>query len=213
MYNSNAKKGGDFNMFEEEFDGFGFHFEGDSEDGKFCCDSVPEFQMITKFLPVEEVGISFNGKIKVDEMLSVITDKKVKLDSPEVATETYQKVMEMRELTEAERTNVSKVKLVLKKLLEVFFRGQKWRRNLCIFFGFIVGFDIAVENYLGAILMFTYILFYTSPIKFYKELRKIFSKKRQEELSNELEELNVLSGVYSVDDDASIQLYFKLKGN
>ena len=196
-------------MFEEEFGGF--EFEGESEDGKFYCDSVPEFQMLTKFLPLEEVGISFSGEIKIDEKTSVITDKQIKLDNSEVAIKTYQKVMEMRELTEAERTNVSKAKLFLKKLFEVFFRGQKWRRNLCIFYAFIVGFDIAVENYLGAIIMFACILLYTSPIKFYKELRKIFSKKKQKQLSKELDELKVLSDVFSVDDDEGIQLYFKPK--
>ena len=55
-------------MFEEEFGGF--EFEGESEDGKFYCDSVPEFQMLTKFLPLEEVGISFSGEIKIDEKIS-----------------------------------------------------------------------------------------------------------------------------------------------
>lgn len=199
-------------MFEEEFGGFGFEFEGESQDGKFYCDSVPEFQMLTKFLPLEEVGISFSGEIKVDEMTSVITDKQIKLENPEVAAKTYQKVMEMRDLTEAERTNVSKAKLVLKKLFEVFFKGQKWRRNLCIFYAVIVGFDIAVENYLGAILMTTCILLYSSPIKFIKEMKKMFgNKKRKEELSEELSKLNVLGYVDSVPEDEGVQLYFKPK--
>ena len=199
-------------MFEEEFGGFGFEFEGESEDGKFYCDSVPEFQMLTKFLPLEEVGISFSGEIQVDEMTSVITDKQIKLENPEVAAKTYQKVMEMRELTEAERTNVSKAKLVLKKLFEVFFKGQKWRRNLCVFYAVIVGFDIAVENYLGALLMTACILLYTSPIKFIKEMKKIFgNKKRREELSEELSKLNVLGYVDSVPEDEGVQLYFKPK--
>lgn len=199
-------------MFEEEFGGFGFEFEGESQDGKFYCDSVPEFQMLTKFLPLEEVGISFSGEIKVDEMTSVITDKQIKLENPEVAAKTYQKVMEMRDLTEAERTNVSKAKLVLKKLFEVFFKGQKWRRNLCIFYAVIVGFDIAVENYLGAILMTICILLYSSPIKFIKEMKKMFgNKKRKEELSEELSKLNVLGYVDSVPEDEGVQLYFKPK--
>ena len=199
-------------MFEEEFDGFGFEFEGESEDGKFYCDSVPEFQMLTKFLPLEEVGISFSGEIQVDEMTSVITDKQIKLENPEVAAKTYQKVMEMRELTEAERTNVSKAKLVLKKLFEVFFKGQKWRRNLCVFYAVIVGFDIAMENYLGALLMTTCILLYTSPIKFIKEMKKIFgNKKHKEKLSEELSKLNVLGYVDSVPEDEGVQLYFKPK--
>lgn len=199
-------------MFEEEVGGFGFEFEGESEDGKFYCDSVPEFQMLTKFLPLEEVGISFSGEIKVDEKTSVITDKQIKIDNPDAAIKTYQKVMEMRELTEVERTNVSKAKLVLKKLFEVFFKGQKWRRNLCIFYATLVAFDIAVENYFGALLMTACILLYTSPIKFAKELKKIFgNKKRKEELKEELSKLNMLGHYDSVPDDEGVQLYFKPK--
>lgn len=196
-------------MFEE---GFGFGFEGESEDGKFYCDSVPEFQMLTKFLPLEEVGISFSGEIKVDEKTSVITDKQIKLDNPEVATKTYQKVMEMRELTEAERTNVSKAKLVLKKLFEVFFKGQKFRVGLCIFWSLIAALDIAVENYFGAFLMTAFILLYTSPIKFLKEMKKIIgNKQRKKELTEELSKLNVLGYVDSVPEDDGVQLYFKPK--
>lgn len=198
-------------MFEEEFGGFGFEFEGESEDGKFYCDSVPEFQMLTKFLPLEEVGISFSGEIKIDDKTSVITDKQIKLDNPEVAAKTYQKVMEMRDLTEAERTNVNKFKLVLKKLFDVYFKGQKFRRNLCVFWTIILGFDIATKNYFGALMMAACITLYTSPIKFIKEVRKIFSKKKREELSEELSKVNMLGYVNSVPDDEGVQLYFKPK--
>ena len=196
-------------MFEEEFGGFGFEFEGESEDGKFYCDSVTEFQMLTKFLPLDEVGISFNGEIKIDEKTSVITDKQIKLENPEVAVNTYQKVMEMRELTEVERANINKFKLVLKKIFDVYFRGQKFRRNLCVFWTIILGFDIATENYFGALIMAAFITLYTSPIKFIKEVRKIFSKKKREELSEELSKVNMLGYVNSVDDDEGIKLYFR----
>jgi hypothetical protein len=197
-------------MFEEEFGGF--EFEGESEDGKFYCDSVTEFQMLTKFLPLDEVGISFSGEIPIDEKTSVITDKQIKLENPEVAAKTYQKVVEMRELTEAERTNVSKFKLMLKKLFEVFFKGQKFRRNLCVFWAIILGLDIATENYFGALMMTACILLYTSPIKFLKEVKKIFgNKKRKEELREELSKLNVFGYVNSVPEDEGVQLYFKPK--
>ncbi len=191
-------------MFEEEF-------EKTSEDGKFYCDSIPEFQMLTKFIPLEEVGISFSGEIKIDEKTSVITDKQIKLENPEEAAKTYQKVMEMRDLTEAERTNVNKFKLVLKKVFDVYFRGQKFRRNLCIFWMIILGFDIATENYFGALIMAAFITLYTSPIKFIKEMKKIFGKKRKEQLMDELSKMNMLGHVNSVDDDEGVQLYFKPK--
>ena len=98
-------------------------FATECEDGKVYVDSIYEFQMLSKILPMEEVGISFNGEIKIDEKTSVITDKQIKLENPEIAVKTYQKVMEMRELTEVERANISKAKLVLKKLFDVFFKG------------------------------------------------------------------------------------------
>jgi hypothetical protein len=191
-------------MFEEFDD-----YEDECEDGKVYIDSIYEFQMLSKILPMEEVGISFNGEIKIDEKTSVITDKQIKLENPEVAAKTYQKVMEMRELTEVERANVNKFKLVLKKIFDVYFRGQKFRRNLCVFWTIILGFDIATENYFGALIMAAFITLYTSPIKFIKEVRKIFSKKKREELSEELSKVNMLGYVNSVDDDEGIKLYFR----
>ena len=79
-------------MFEEEFGGFGFEFEGESEDGKFYCSSLPEFKMLTKFLPLEETGLSFSGEVIVDDKTSVITDKQVKMQSPDETEKTYLKV-------------------------------------------------------------------------------------------------------------------------
>lgn len=200
-------------MFEEKFDGVEFEFGGASEDGNFYVDSIPEFQMLTKFIPLEEVGISFSGEVKVDDNTSVITDKQVKMGTPEKAVKNYVKVMEMRELTDIERENVSKGKLFLKKLFEVFFRGDKWRRNVTIFWMVILGFDIATENYIGALLMTAFILLYNSPVKFLKEVKKMCtSKKRKEELSEELAKEHLLAYVDSVPDEG-VQLYFRPKGN
>lgn len=195
-------------MFED-FDEFGT--KSKPNDGRIYYDTARDFEVLTKFMPIEEVGISFNGEIKIDETTSVITDKKVTLESPEVALKTYQKVMEMRDLTEAERTNVSKVKLILKKLFEVYFKGQKWRRNLCIFWMIIFGLDIATENYFGALMIAAWITLYTSPIKFIKELYKILGKKKKEKLQEELSEMGLYSYIDSVDDAEDIKLYCKPK--
>mgnify|MGYP003302005075 CR=1 FL=1 len=186
-------------------------FRTECEDGKVYVNSIYEFQMLSKILPMEEVGISFNGEIKIDEKTSVITDKQIKLENPEIAVKTYQKVMEMRELTEVERANISKAKLVLKKLFDVFFKGQKFRRNLTIFWVVLLGFDVAVENYFGALMMTACILLYNSPIKFVKEVRKIYSNKKRKALEEELSNVNMLGYVNSVDDDKGVQLYFKPK--
>ncbi len=198
-------------MFEET-SGFGFEFEGESEDGKFYCDSVPEFQMLTKFLPLEETGLSFSGEVLLDDNTSVITDKQVKMNSPEDSVKTYLKVMEMRDLSEAEIKHISKYKLFFNKLFNVYFRGQKWRRNFCVFWTIIMGLDIASENYFGALLMAACITMYTSPVKFAKEIKKMIgSKKRKEVLMEELSKANVLGYVNSVPDDEGVQLYFKPK--
>lgn len=195
-------------MFEEGVK-VEFQFNGESSDGNFYVDSIPEFEMLTTLLPIEEVGISFSGEVKVGENTSVLVDEKIKLDSPEEATKTYQKVMEMRELTEAERTNVNKYKLVLKKLFDVFFRGQKYRRNLCIFWAIILGIDVAAENYFAALMMAACIAINTSPIKFAKEMKKMFGKKRREELTEELTEMNIMNHVNSVEQDEGVKLYFR----
>ena len=192
-------------MFEE------FEFKGESSDGNFYVDSVFEFDLLTKLLPLEEVGIRFFGDVKVDENVSVLVDEKIKLDSPEEATMTYQKVMEIRELTEAERMNVSKAKLLLKKMFDVYFSGQKWRRNLCIFWAIILGFDVAVENYFAAFMMAVCITLNTSPIKFYKEIKKIYGNKKRDLLADELAEKNILNYVNSVSEDKDVQLYFRPK--
>jgi hypothetical protein len=168
---------------------------------------------MTSVLPIDEVGISFNGEIKIDEKTSVITDKQIKLDNPEEAKKTYLKVMEMRELTEAERLNVSKAKLILKKLFDVFFKGQKFRKNLTIFWLVIVGLDIAAENYFGALTMTTCILLYNSPIKFIKEIKKMYNKKRRLELEKELTDMKMLGHVNLVDEDEGIRLYYKPKSS
>ena len=196
-------------MFEESNEYY-FKQEERNDDNHYT-NSVIEFDLLTKFITLEEVGISFNGEIKIDEMTSVITDKQIKLDSPEEAKKTYLKVMEMRDLTEAERLNVSKAKLFMKKLFDVFFKGQKFRRNLTIFWLVILGFDVAIENYFGVLMMTACILLYNSPIKFIKEIRKMSNKKREEELTEELIEMKMLGYVNSVDNDEGIKLYYKPK--
>lgn len=198
-------------MFEET-SGFGFEFEGESEDGKFYCDSVPEFQMLTKFLPFDEVGISFSGEIEIDDNTSVITDKQVKMDNPEIAAKTYLKVMEMRELSEDEIKHINKFRLFFKKMFEVFFKNEKFRVFITCYWLLFLGFEIATEDYLMSLLYITAIALYNSPIKFAKEIKKMIgSKKRKEVLIEELSKANVLGYVNSVSDDEGVQLYFKPK--
>lgn len=197
-------------MFEEGF--CGFEFEGESEDGKFYCDSVPEFQMLTRFLPLEEVGISFSGEIKVDDNTSVITDKQVKMENSDMAVKTYLKVMEMRDLSEDEIKHINKFRLFFKKLFEVFFRKEKTRVYFTSLWLALLSFEIAMDDYLMALFYVAAIALYNKPIAFAKEIKKMIgSKKRKEILSEELFKANVLGYVNSVPDDEGVQLYFKPK--
>ena len=197
-------KKGDLTMYEE--------FEEFNEEGIIYCGSIPEFEFVSCILPVDEVGLSFNGEVKVDDNTSVITDKQIKVDSPQNAINTYVKVMEMRDLTEIEREKVSKVKFFLKKLFEVFFRNNKWRVYYTIMCSTFIAFDIWSDNFFGVLLMTACIALNTSPVKFAKEIKKVLgNKKRKEELSEELLEMNMLGAINSVDNDGEILLYVKPK--
>lgn len=145
------------------------------QDGNLYFQSVPEFEMLSRVLPVEEVGIHFSGEIPIDDKMSVLTDRKVSFSSVEETVHTYQKVMEVRELTQDEILKMNKWRLFLKKLFEVFFRNKKWRVYYTVFCGTAIAFDIASNNVVGIIIMSLAILLNTSPIQFAKELPKIFA--------------------------------------
>lgn len=201
-------------MFEEEFDGFGFEFEGESEDGKFYCSSLPEFKMLTKFLPIEETGLSFSGEVIVDDKTSVITDKQVKLQSPDETEKTYLKVMEMRDLSEAEIKQISKFKLFFNKLFEVFFKNQKFRVYFTSMWLALLAFEISTDDYLSSLIYIAAIALYNSPVKFAKEIKKMFcSRRKKEELKEELSEKNLMGLINSIPEDDGIQLYFKPKSH
>ncbi len=196
---------------QEDF-GFGFEFEGASEDGNYYVDDVCEFNMLTAMLPIEKVGLSFSGEIEVDENTSVITDRQVEFENPEKTIQTYLKVMEIRDLTEDEIKHVSKFRLFFKKLFDVFFRGQKFRVFFTCFWALLTVFEVSTDDYFMALFYVAAIALYTSPIKFAKEMKKMLgSKKRKEELRDELTDLNIMGLVSSIPDNEGIQLYFKPK--
>ncbi len=193
-------------VFEE------FMFEGESEDGKFYTKDVKEFDFITSKLPIEETGISFSGEVEVGEGVSVITDKQVKMGNPEDSKKTYIKVIEYRELTEAERLHVSKVRLVLKKLFDVFFNKSKVNLYLSLFWGVIATLEVKMDDYFWALIYTSMIIFYNHPIKFAKELKKIVGNKKEvEKLEDELVQNSLLGYANSIPEDEGIQLYFKPK--
>lgn len=183
-------------------------------DKNFYFNDVEMFRIGLFGIPVEETGICFSSEIDVYDNVSVITDKKVKMNSPEESINTYLKVLEIRDLSEDEIRNISKFRLFFKKLFEVFFRNQKFRVFLTSYWLLFLGFEIATDDYLTALIYIAGIALYTSPIKFAKEMKKMFSSgKRKNELKDELTNLNIMGLVNSIPDDDGIQLYFKPKGN
>lgn len=189
-------------MFEE--------FEG--KDNNFYVDDEEVFRVMLVGLPVEETGVSFSGEIDIDDKTSVLIDKQVKMDNPEESIKTYHKVIEMRDLSEAEIKGISKFRLFFNKLYEVFFRKQKFRVFITLYWLAFLSLEIAQEDYLFSLIYVAAIALYNSPIKFAREMKKIFaSGKRKEELKEELTKLNVMNLVNTVPDDDGIMLYFKPK--
>lgn len=189
-----------------------FEDSDEFQDERMYFDSVPEFKMLSCIVPTEEVGIRFSGEIAIDDSMSVITDKTIPLSDVEETVKTYQKVMEIRELTEDEILHINKWRLVFKKLFDVFFRGKKWRVFYTAFCSCALAIDIDTNNILGILLMTLCILCNTSPIKFAKELPKIFaSSEKVEQLKAEIDNKEIVSTISSIPDDEGIQLYLKPK--
>ncbi len=125
-----------------------FGFEKASEDGDFYVNSFSEFNLLIKMLPIDEVGLSFNGEVEIDEKISVIINKKIEFENPEKTIKTYQKVMEMRDLSEDEIKHINKFKLFFKKIFDVLFRGQKFRIFFSGWWMFLAAFEVSTDDYL-----------------------------------------------------------------
>ena len=95
----------------------------------------------------------------------------------EETVKTYHKVVEMVELNEYEIQEMNKVRLLLKKLFEVFFKGSKGLVAYTIFLGFCIGLDVYTKDLLGLILNISLVFLWNSPIKFYKEIMRRSNRK------------------------------------
>lgn len=178
----------------------------------YYADSSREFDFVIKAYGEQEVdtGIRIYDEVEIDEKTSVITEKEILFSSPEETKRNYLKVIEVQELSEAEIDNVNKFRLFFKKLFNVFFKGKKWLVAYSIFCSLLLVFDMAIENYFGAFIMFACLWVNNSPIKFAKEVKKLFaSEKIKDELKRELSELN-LSGLEYMPKE-SIQLFVRDK--
>ena len=181
----------------------------DTDGKRVYVDDASFFERMTNMMPLEDTGLYFHDEIKVSEDVSVITDQRVSIGSPEETVKTYHKVVEMVELNEYEIQEMNKVRLLLKKLFEVFFKGSKGLVAYTIFLGFCIGLDVYTKDLIGLILNISLVFLWNSPIKFYKEIRKMFtSDKKKEELREELLQLGINSTLTNVSKDG-IRLYYE----
>ena len=189
-----------------------YKFDGVNTNEKHYVESIAEFIFLCSFLPNDEVGISFNGEVEIDDKVSVVTSKDIVLKDADTAVNTYQKVMEIRELTEAERLHISKWKIVIKKLFEVFFNKEKFRIYFTAFWSLCTITNLISDNYLSAMIYIAAIALYNKPIKFTKEILKMLnSSEKVEQLKKEIENTDVLSYINSTLEDEGIKLYIKAK--
>lgn len=176
-------------------------------------DDLSILALLTQQEKIIETGISFSGAVKVDESISIITNKDVKIPGNIMdAKKTYLKVMEMRELTEEEQKYASKGREFLAKMFKIMFYNKKAMIAWTCTVAAMLGLDIATGNLLGIAINIILILLFNRPIKFIKEIAAMYEREgRIEELSEELRENHLLSLIDSVDNDKDIKMYAKLK--
>ena len=181
----------------------------DTDGKRVYVEEASFFERMTNMMPLEDTGLYFHDEIKVSEDVSVITDQRVSIGSPEETVRTYHKVVEMVELNEMEIEEMNKFRYFFKKMFEVFFKGSKGLVAYTTFLGLSVGLDIYTKDWLGLILNISLICMWNSPIKFYKEIKKMLvSEKKKEELKDELSQLGINSTLTNVSKDA-IRLYYE----
>lgn len=182
----------------------------DTDGERVYVDSDKFFEKITDNMPLEDTGLYFHDEIEVGEGVSVITDERVSIGSSEKTVKAYHKVVEMIELNELEIQQMNKIRLLLKKLFEVFFKGKKGLVIYTAFLGFSIALDIMTKDLIGLILNIALVFMWNQPIKFYREVKKIFtSEKKYDALCDDLRKLGLLSVSQNVTSKDGVKLYYK----
>ena len=181
----------------------------DTDGERIYVDSARIFEQMTSMMSLEDTGLYFHDEVKVSEDISVITDQRVSIGSPEETVKTYHKVVEMVELNEMEIEEMNKFRYFFKKMFEVFCKGSKGLVAYTIFLGLCIGLDVATKDYFGLLMNIGLVCLWNSPIKFYKEIKKMLtSGKKKEELKEELSQLGI-NGSLTMVPKEGIQLYYK----
>lgn len=176
---------------------------------------------------VEETGLIFQF---FDKAIENVPDKKdnhnvpLEYNSREVdmvevpisrreVPETYQKVIEVYEMNEAEINIANKIRYILKLIFKGFFKGDilyAW------FAGFSYGFiacDLIEQKYLSALILFTYSLLYMDIKKGVKTLKDYFSSKTRIKLEDYLARYGILEYTNDLVSSDDVKMYVKYRRN
>lgn len=187
--------------------------QGNNENKLYFNTDLTLAALLAKPDEILESGLSFDGEVKLNDNMSIITDKEVKVNGGLSDThKTYLKVMEMRELTEEEIKYANKVREFLAKMFEIMFYNKKIMIAWTMVVATALGINISNGDFLGIILKSVCVLVINRPIKFIKEVINMFKRDAKiEELTEFLREKHVLGLVDSVDDKDDIKMYAKLR--
>lgn len=190
-----------------------FTNEGNNEKKLYFNNDFVLITLLAKQDDILETGLAFDGEVRIDDNISIITEKEVKLDEGLPDThKTYLKVMEMRELTEEEMKYANKTREFLSKMFNIMFYNKKLMISWTIIVATALGINIVEGDFLGIALKSFCLLVVNRPIKFIKEVIKMFKRDAKiEELSEYLRDKQVLGLVNSVDDKNDIKMYAKLR--
>lgn len=171
-----------------------------------------EFKFLTTMMPQAETGIKISGATKVDDTISVLTEKEVQCKTKEETLTTYQKVMDIRELTPKEETLVAKAKSRLKLVYNNIFKGNKYVLISSLTLSILATFNLSVANYFAVFTDLAFILMVLGPKKLLTGIKKIFaSSKVKKEAEEHLDEYHLKTAALMVDNDEDIKMYVKVK--
>lgn len=192
---------------------------------KVNIEKESEFNFFTSFDDVEETGLVFQfldspiehvpsgddkHNIPLEQIPKEIDMVEVPIKKEEVP-KTYQKVIEVHEMNEAEKNFANRIRYILKLIFKGFFKENivnAWCTGLS--YG-IITYDIIEQKYLPALIMFIYSLLYTDIKNGVKTLLDYCTSKKRRELEADLESHSVLNYTNSMIYSDEVKMYVKRK--
>lgn len=192
---------------------------------KMNIDKERDFNYYSVFGNVEETGLVFQF---MDDIVTSVPDKEdnhnvplendfeesscVEAPLPRIEVpRTYQKVIEVHEMNEAEINIANKIRYILDLIFKGFFREDNVRLWCAgISYGFIA-YDLIEQNYFASLVMFAYSLLYTDVKKGIKTLVDYFSGRKREELESHLKRYGVLDYTNELINSGDVKMYIKYR--